>query len=57
MFNGCSSLKSLNLSHFNLDLTNNFDNMFIDCKENLIYLMAQIKLKFLNKNFYFKNKS
>ena len=37
LFQGCSSLKSLNLSSFNVSLVNNFGGMFQNCK-SLKYL-------------------
>ena len=37
MFHGCSSLKSLNLSGFNVSLVNNYQKMFFRCK-SLKYL-------------------
>ena len=45
MFYGCNSLRSLNLSHFNLDSTTSFSDMFINCNENLIYCINESNMK------------
>ena len=45
MFNGCSSLKELDISNFNFDNVNNVLCMFFVCSEQLI---MKIKDQFKN---------
>ena len=45
MFNGCSSLKELDISNFNFDNVNNILCMFFVCSEQLI---MKIKDQFKN---------
>jgi len=46
MFYNCRELKSLDLNNFNVQIQN-FDNMFLNCNENLTYCIDD------NKNYSF----
>ena len=45
MFDGCSSLKQLNLSNFNTDNVNNMNNMFRGCSS-----LKELNLSNFNTN-------
>ena len=41
MFNGCCSLTSLDINHFNIGRVTSFEKMFYGCHENLIYCFKE----------------
>ena len=52
MFNGCSSLKQLNLSNFNTINVTNMDYMFSKCSNDLKKKIRLENENFLDEAFY-----